>query len=307
MSEASVLYDVPGPRARRRDRALTAIFTVVFLAIIAYFAYALYKRGIFDDRWSVLTDPPKSQTAADVWGSLFRGIKATLSAAAVAAPAALAIGIVLSIFRRGLRYRVGRASMVVVTELARGLPVLLLMFFARFVLGWEPFWSVVFGLVVYNAAVNAEIVRAGLAALPKGQREAGLSIGLSTMRTTLIVELPQAIRVMLPALVSQLVVLLKDSSLGYIVSYEELLRIMKTNRDFFGDRYMIPLFVVGAGIYITINILVSRLAIYIERRMRTSRHVARTPSGTPPLPEGGAEARRYTANTGYGTGGTPGP
>ena len=277
MSEVAILYDIPGPRAKRRDRALTAIFTFVFVAVIAYFVYALYKRGVFDDRWSVLTDPPKSQTVADVWGSLFRGIRATLSAAIVAAPAALVIGIVLSTLRRGMRYRAARGSMVVITELARGLPVLLLMFFARFFLGWEPFWSVVFGLVVYNGAVVAEIVRAGLAALPRGQREAGLSIGLSTMRTTRLVELPQAIRVMLPALVSQLVVLLKDSSLGYIVSYEELLRIMKTNRDFFGDRYMIPLFVVGASIYIAINILVSRLAIFTERRLRRSTQAPRSP------------------------------
>ena len=277
MSEVAILYDIPGPRAKRRDRALTAIFTFVFVAVIAYFVYALYKRGVFDDRWSVLTDPPKSQTVADVWGSLFRGIRATLSAAIVAAPAALVIGIVLSTLRRGMRYRAARGSMVVITELARGLPVLLLMFFARFFLGWEPFWSVVFGLVVYNGAVVAEIVRAGLAALPRGQREAGLSIGLSTMRTTRLVELPQAIRVMLPALVSQLVVLLKDSSLGYIVSYEELLRIMKTNRDFFGDRYMIPLFVVGASIYIAINILVSRLAIFTERRWRRSTQAPRSP------------------------------
>lgn len=307
MSQASILFDVPGPRAKRRDRTLTIVFTAFFVAVIAYLAYALYQRGVFDDRWSVLTDPPKGQTAADVWGSLFRGIKATLTAAAVAAPAALAIGVVVSTLRRGLRYKVGRGSMAVITELARGLPVLLLMFFARFVLGLTPFWSVVFGLVIYNAAVVAEIVRAGLAALPRGQREAGLSIGLSQMRTTLMIELPQAIRVMLPALISQLVVLLKDSSLGYIVSYEELLRIIKTNRDFFGDRYLIPLFVVGAGIYISINLFVSRLAIRIERRMRTSRHVARTPSGEPPVPLGMVEGTRYVADAGGDVGDKPQP
>lgn len=281
MSQASILFDVPGPRAKRRDRTLTIVFTALFLALLAYAGYALYQRGVFDDRWGVLTDPPKSQTAADVWGSLFRGIRATLTAAAVAAPAALAIGVLVSTLRRGLRRRVGRGSMAVVTELARGLPVLLLMFFGRFVLGFTPFWSVVFGLVIYNAAVVAEIVRAGLAALPRGQREAGLSIGLAPMRTTMVIELPQAIRVMLPALVSQVVVLLKDSALGYIVTYEELLRLIKLNRDFFGDRYTIPLFVVGASIYITINIVISRLAILLERRMRTSR---RSPTAGQPPP-----------------------
>jgi glutamate transport system permease protein len=87
---------------------------------------------------------------------------------------------------------------------------------------------------------------------------------------------------MLPALVSQLVVLLKDSSLGYIVAYEELLRIIKTNRDYFGDRYTIPLFVVGAGIYITINLLVSRLAVRLERRLGRSKRIAPTASGGVP-------------------------
>jgi glutamate transport system permease protein len=302
MSQTSILFDVPGPRARRRDLTLTIVFTGVFLAVLAYLGYALYQRGIFDDRWAVLTDPPKGQTAADVWGSLFRGIKATLTAAAVAAPAALAIGVLVSTLRRGLRRKAGRGSMAVLTELARGLPVLLLMFFGRFALGLTPFWSVVFGLVIYNAAVVAEIVRAGLAALPKGQREAGLSIGLAPMRTTLLIELPQGIRVMLPALVSQVVVLLKDSALGYIVTYEELLRAIKLNREYFGDRYTIPLFVVGAGIYITINIVISRLAILLERRMRTSRHVAHTPSGKPPT----AQVRIGAVPPG-GMGVNPGP
>jgi glutamate transport system permease protein len=308
MSTSSILYDVPGPRAKRRDLILNVVFTLVFLAILAFAVYAAYKKGIFDGRWSVLWDPPKNQTGADVWHSLLvRGLGATLLAAAVAAPMALVFGGLLAVVRRGARRRVVSGTSVVVTEFFRGLPVLLLMFLAKLVFGWSPFASVVFGLVVYNLAVVAEILRAGIAALPSGQREAGYSIGLSKMRTTLSIEMPQAVRIMLPALISQLVVLLKDTSLGFIVSYEELLRVIKSNRDYFGDKYLLPLFFVGAGVYIVINILISRLAILVERRMRRSKHVARTPSGEAPLAEGMAEAQRYTANTGYGTGQPPGP
>ncbi|WP_082100215.1 amino acid ABC transporter permease [Demequina maris] len=264
----SVLYDAPGPRARRIDRTLNIVFSLVLVAAAAGAAWAMQQRGVFDDRWEVLWDPPLGQTAGDVWTSLGKGLGRTLLAAAIAAPIAAMLGGALAILRAGARRRLVATSATVLTELARGLPVLLLMFFAKLVLGWSPLWSVVFGLVVYNTAVIAEILRAGIAALPRGQREAGLSIGLSRMRTTLIIELPQAVRIMLPALVSQLVVLLKDSSLGYIVAYEELLRTIKLNRDFFGDRYTIPMFVVGAGIYIAINLALSRLATYTERRLR---------------------------------------
>ncbi|MDN4477169.1 amino acid ABC transporter permease [Demequina sp. SYSU T00039] len=264
----SVLYDAPGPRAKRLDRTLNLVFSLAFVAIGAWILWSWYQRGIFDDRWAILWDPPKGQTAGDVWLSLAKGLGNTLKAAALAAPVALILGGAIAIVRRGSARRVLSGSSAVVTELARGLPVLLLMFLAKLVFGWDVLWSVVFGLVVYNAAVVAEILRAGLAALPKGQREAGLSIGLSTMRTTLLIELPQAVRIMLPALVSQLVVLLKDTSLGFIVAYPELLRTIKLNRDYFGVDYTLPLFLVGATIYILINMAVSRLATYIERRLR---------------------------------------
>lgn len=279
MSTSSVLYDAPGPRAKRLDKILNVTFSAVFLGAIALGIYAANSRGVFDDRWSVLWSPPKGQTAADVWYSLLvRGLGATLLAAAIAAPIALILGGFLAIVRRGLTSRVLASSATVLTELFRGLPVLLLMFLAKLVFGWSFLASVVFGLVIYNLAVVAEILRAGLAALPSGQREAGLSIGLSTMRTTLSIELPQAIRIMLPALISQIVVLLKDTSIGYIIGYEELLRTIKLNHAYFGDRFLLPLFLAGATIYILINISVSRLATYIERRLRERG------SGQPPLP-----------------------
>ncbi|SEJ48549.1 amino acid ABC transporter permease [Demequina mangrovi] len=267
---ASVLYDAPGPRAKRLDRTLNWVFSLALLAVAGYIAYAFAQRGVFDDRWKILTDPPKNQEAITVWRALGRGLGATLTAAAIAAPIAIAAGSAVAIVRRGVTSTLTRRAGTVLVEFSRGLPVLMLMFLAKLVFGWSPLWSVVFGLVVYNAAVVAEILRAGLAALPKGQREAGLSIGLSTMRTTLLIELPQAVRIMLPALISQMVVLLKDTALGYIVAYEELLRVIKLNRDYFGEngRYTIPLFVVGASIYILINLLVSRLATFIERRLR---------------------------------------
>jgi len=126
--------------------------------------------------------------------------------------------------------------------------------------------AVVFGLTVYNMAIIAEILRAGLAALPKGQAEAAYAVGLTRTQTLLSILLPQAVRIMLPSLISQLVVLLKDSSLGFIVGYSELLASIQNNAQFFGNRYLIALFVVGAGIYLVLNITLSRLAVWIQRR-----------------------------------------
>jgi len=144
--------------------------------------------------------------------------------------------------------------------------VLLLMLFVALGANASIFTSVVVGLSLYNTAVIAEILRAGIASLPGGQREAALAIGLTGGQTLFLVLLPQAVRRMLPTLVSQLVVLLKDTSLGYVVGYAELLRTGRELRDFFGSNYIFSIFVVVAAIYIGVNFALSRLAVYLERR-----------------------------------------
>jgi glutamate transport system permease protein len=144
--------------------------------------------------------------------------------------------------------------------------VVLLMFFGVIALGLPIFSGVVFGLVIYNSSIIAEILRAGIVSLPKGQSEAAYAIGLSRTQTLLTILLPQAVRRMLPSLVSQLVVLLKDSSLGFIIGYAELLRRLQQNTQFFGQRYWFQFFVVGAAIYIAVNFTLSRLAVWLEHR-----------------------------------------
>jgi glutamate transport system permease protein len=142
----------------------------------------------------------------------------------------------------------------------------LLMFFGVIALGLPIFNGVVFGLAIYNAAIIGEILRAGIASLPKGQSEAAYALGLSRRQTMSTILLPQAIRRMLPSLVSQFVVLLKDTSLGFIIGYAELLRAIQTNAEYFGNRFWFQLFFVGASIYILINFSLSRLAVWLERR-----------------------------------------
>jgi len=280
---STVLYDEPGPVARRRERIGSVVggLLVVALLVLA-FRYA-DDRGLFGaDRWDVLYDPPKNQSAEAVWTSMVvRGLGATLRAAVVAAPLALVLGLLLAMWRT-TRIAWLRAPATVVIELFRGLPVLLMMLFGLLGFGWDAFAAVVFGLTVYNMAIIAEILRAGLASLPKGQTEAAYAIGLSRWQTLLLVQLPQAVRTMLPSLIAQLVVLLKDSSLGFIVGYPELLKAMQNNAQYFGQKYYVALFVVGAGIYLVVNISLTRLAVWLQRRggSKTSGKVDRDPTVT---------------------------
>jgi len=256
---SSVLYDVPGPKARRVSLIASIAGSVLILGLLAWIVMTLAQQGIFEGRrWQIFT-------RGDVWTLLANGLGATLSAAALAAVIAFPLGLLLCLLRISDAAFI-RIPTRIVLEFLRGMPVVLMMLFVLLGFGTSPFIAVVTGLVLYNSAVFAEIIRAGIQSLPKGQREAGLAIGLTSFQSRMQIELPQAIRRMMPSLVAQMVVLLKDTSLGYIVAYGELLRAVQVMADFLGTQFLFPIFFVAAAIYIAINILVSRIAVWIERR-----------------------------------------
>lgn len=262
---SSVLYDEPGPRTRRLIQVGTVAGALVLAGVAAFVLVQFSSRGLLDaDRWDIFVE------RTDVWEFLGRGLLATLQAAATGAVLAGVLAVVLAVLRMSGNGLVRRTTAVVI-ELFRGLPVVLLMLAGALLLPVSLFWAVVIGLTIYNAAVMGEILRAGILSLPKGQTEAAYAIGLTHFQTLRMILLPQAVRQMLPSLVSQLVVLLKDTSLGYIVGYLELLRSVQNLRDFFGNRYLFSVFFVAAAIYITVNFLVSRLAVLTERVLSRSR------------------------------------
>jgi glutamate transport system permease protein len=259
-----VLFDAPGPRARRRTLVWSIVAGLLLLGIVLLAVRHLAEQGIFDgERWDIFYQD------SDTWQALVRrGLGATLRAAAVAALIAVVMAPLITVARISDNPWL-RIPARVWIELFRGLPVILLMFFAALALDFSIFRAVVFGLVFYNSAVLAEILRAGIASLPDGQREAALAVGLTSGQTLRMVLLPQAARRMLPSLISQLVVLLKDTSLGYIVGYSELLRVNRELRDFFGNKYIFSIFFVTAVLYIGVNMTLSQLATYLERRGTT--------------------------------------
>jgi glutamate transport system permease protein len=271
MSEA-VLYDVAGPRSRRRILAGSVVGLLVIAGILGLAVARLAAKGAFEaDLWQVLTQN-------DVQRLLGRGLAATLRAALLAMALSMLVGALLAVGRLSRRsWLAGLAGGWV--ELFRGLPLLLMILFVFLGLPAvgvtvSTFWALVAGLTLYNSAVLGEIFRAGILSLPKGQTEAAYAIGLRRGQTLRIILLPQAIRRMLPALVSQLVTLLKDTSLGFVIGYSELLRNGRTAVEFLGGRYSIPIYTAIAVIYIAVNGSLSLLAGWLDRRTR--RQLGRT-------------------------------
>jgi glutamate transport system permease protein len=265
VSEAA-LYDAVGPRGRRRIVAGSVVGVLLVAAVVGVAAARLAAKGGFEaELWRVLT-------RSDLQRLLARGLAATLRAALLAMALSMAVGALLAIGRLSRRrWLAGPVGAWV--ELFRGLPLLLLILFIFLglpALGVtvSSFWALVVGLTLYNSAVIGEIFRAGILSLPKGQTEAAYAIGLRRGQALRIILLPQAVRRMLPALVSQLVTLLKDTSLGFVIGYAELLRSGRTAVEFLGGRYSIPIYTAIAVVYVAVNGSLSFLARWLDRSTR---------------------------------------
>jgi len=266
---SSVLYDVPGPRARARNRVLAVATVVVVLAAVGFVLWRFTLSGQFTaQKWSVFT-------YTNVWITIGEMLLNTLKAFALAGVLSLALGFALAIGRLSDHAWV-RVPVMVVTELFRAVPVLVMMMIfyyglPTFDITIAPYWAVVLGLTLYNGSVLAEALRAGVEALPRGQSEAGYAIGLRKSNVMMLILLPQAIRAMLPVIIAQLVVTLKDTALGFIITYPELLYYTKllSSQARLGSPILQSAIVIG-GIYIVMCLLLSWLAHWIEKRGRRS-------------------------------------
>jgi glutamate transport system permease protein len=275
---ASVLFDAQGPRARALSAVGNVVSALLVLAGLAWLVSVLYAKGQFDaSLW-------QNAVSAEAWQSFYLpGLQNTLRSALFATVGAVVFGIVFGVGRlshiRPVRWLSG-----VIVEFFRAVPVLLMMIFFYMFLSaqaqWiadRPFAAVVLALVLYNGSVIAELVRSGVGNLPKGQGEAGLAVGLTPAQTLRSVQLPQALVAMLPAMVSQLVVVLKDSALGQLILYSELLRsaqILSSN-----EQNPLQALVVVAVVFIVINWLLTVLAHRLARLL-SSRTAGETLEGT---------------------------
>jgi glutamate transport system permease protein len=269
MTVNRVLFDAPGPRARRRIRYVTIAAVLIVAGLLALALDQFGAHGqLAADRWR-----PFGQL--DYIKFLWQGLEGTLKATAAAAVIAFPLGALLSLARLA-RNRVVRYLATGYIELFRAIPLLLLIY--AFLLALPSrglnlpiFWKLVVPIVMVNAAVLAEVFRAGVRALDRGQSEAAAAIGLSYWQSMRIVVLPQAVRLVVPALVAQLVSLLKDSTLGYVVSYPELMK--QGNNLTVYTHLLIQTYLIIAVVYVVINFALSQLATALQRRVRRTKAV----------------------------------
>lgn len=258
----SVMFDAPGPRTVVRHR-IYAVLTVLGLLGLAWWIYdGLADGGQFtNDKWEVFTTPDY------VRALLVDGLVKTLQMAFGAILGALAFGVVFGIAKLS-DHRWIRWPAAVVVEFFRAVPVLLLMVFTWYTLGIKDdsssFWAVVIALTLYNGSVLAEVLRAGINAVPKGQGEAAYAIGMRKTQVMSSILLPQGVKIMLPSLVSQCIVALKDTALGTLVLAPGLTKVGTQIYLEFNNR--VPTMFVVAVLYISVNLVLTAIAHWLQKR-----------------------------------------
>ncbi|MFD8446875.1 amino acid ABC transporter permease [Streptomyces globisporus] len=262
MPEATALYDIPGPVTRRRHLMYGIASTVLIVALFGWIVYLLFDTDQFTaQKWT----PFEYKGIQEL---LLRGLSNTLKAFAYAAVLSLALGAVLAVGRLS-EHRVLRWISTLLVEFFRAMPVLVMIFFIFVALKVQPLPALVAGLTLYNGSVLAEVFRTGINAVDRGQREAAYALGMRKTQVTTYVLAPQAVRAMLPTIISQLVVALKDTSLGYLITYEEFLhagKLIASNLDY--DLPFIPVVMVISPIYIGMCMLLSWFATWVAKRQR---------------------------------------
>lgn len=262
-SVRDALYEAPGPRTRRRVRIATAISLILVVAALAAIGYRFYITGQFAPRyWTFFAK-------ATTWKFLLQGFAGTVRVALTAGAIALALGLLLMLGRIS-HVKVLSTVCRIVTDFFRSLPSLLLIYFfflivPQYGIKMSSFWMLTLPVALAASGVLAEVFRAGVNAVPKGQVEAALSLGMSPLRTTFKIVLPQAIRFVIPSLISQLVVVVKDTTVAYVVSYPDLMqnaRVLITNYD-----ALVSVYFTIAIIYILINYAINQASIYVSHRL----------------------------------------
>lgn len=268
MSGTAVLFDNPGPRAQRTYNIVAAVAGLLLLALLVLLLMRFQEKGQLEaDRWEwILT--------GNAWFNyLIPGIWDTLRVSAIAILLAMMLALVLAMARMSdvapLRWFAG-----IFVEFFRAVPVLIMMLFTFFFLSIQqitpssinPLIAVITGLTCYNSAVLCEVIRNGVASLPNGQAEAGLSIGLSPSAVRRSILIPQALTAMMPTLISQIIVITKDSALGYLILYPEL--VTRARQLGSSESATLPAYFVVAILFILINYAISKAAELVESRQR---------------------------------------
>ncbi|MFD8460054.1 amino acid ABC transporter permease [Streptomyces antimycoticus] len=257
------LFDPPGPKGLRSQRIATVVSSLAITALVVLMVYRFAAAGGLDRaKWEIFNAPGSVRLIGTALGS-------TLKVAVTAGLLAFVLAVVLAMLRMVAPPAVQRVVAVYV-EVTRSLPTLLVLYFTILFLpdsglNMPVYWQLVLALVITNAALISEILRASLLSIPRGQTEAAMSLGVTRPRAVRLILLPQALRAATPALISQLVYLLKASTLGYVVSYTELLYIGRVIGEYTGN--LLQSYLVVTAIFLLVNVVLSRLALLLQVRL----------------------------------------
>lgn len=268
MSAPQVLFDAPGPKAVVRHRIIAVVGLLALVGMLVFILLRMDEKGQLEaDKWTSLID-------GNAWTNYWLpGIWDLLRVSLISVALSIVFGLALAMGRMSdlapLRW-----ITTIFVEFFRAVPVLIMMIFTYFYLAyqdwsndaWNPFIAVVTGLTLYNSSVLCEVIRSGVRSLPNGQREAGLSIGLNPSQVRRAILVPQALTSMLPVIVSQVIVIVKDSALGYIIFYTELLTSARNLGS--SQANVLQSYLFAALLFILINYAISKLAEALEDRQR---------------------------------------
>ncbi|MGH3346808.1 MAG: amino acid ABC transporter permease [Nocardioides sp.] len=263
-SSANILFDAPGPRTIARHRIYTVIALIGLVAVLAFVVWRLYDAGqLTYEKWEVFVTPSYMRAI------LVDGVLVTLQMAVSAVLLAVVFGLIFGVGKLSDHAWV-RWPCWAVVEFFRAVPVLLLMILVFFSYGISrgdsgAYWTVVIALMLYNGAVLAEVFRAGIQAVPSGQAEAAYAVGMRKSQVMNLVLLPQGVKIMLPAIISQMVVALKDTSLGYVVAAPGLTAVGKLIWN--GEQNQVPTAIVLAALYVGLNLILTALATLAQKKL----------------------------------------
>ena len=262
MTMRDALYEAPGPRTRRKMVVGTVISLAAMVALLAFVVYRFWVTGQLSSRyWELFS-------WRTTWVYLGRGLVGTFQVALTAGVISLVLGMLLMLGRIS-HVRPLSILCAILTNFFRGVPSLLFIYGFFFVvpsLGFkmDSFWMLTIPISLAASGVLAEVFRAGVNAVPRGQVEAAQALGLSKAKITFKIVLPKAIRFIIPSLISQLVVVVKDTTVAYVVSYPDLMqnaRVLITNYD-----ALVSVYLVIAVIYILINVAINKAAVYVSHK-----------------------------------------
>ena len=261
-----ILYEAPGPKTRKRIAIATTVSLVALAALLFVIIRQFYITGQLSARyWSLFT-------RYTTWRFLGRGLAGTIEVALMSSVVTFAGGLVLMLGRIS-RSRVLRGISTVLIEITRGIPTLLFIYFffllaPQFGLKLPAFWKITLPVSISAAGVVAEVLRSGVNAVPKGQTEAAVSLGMRSGSVFFKIVFPQGFRYVIPALIAEIVIVLKDTTFAYVVNYADLMqnaKVLISNYD-----ALLSVYLVAAVIYILINFLLNKLSVAIAKRSKTS-------------------------------------